>query len=85
MRGKTRLKEIICKMYALLERKQKHAFAWILLIMAVSAGLTQFTPKAIGWLTDHILKMDEIEFWRVIPVLLAILVVNVLNEPMSVS
>ena len=46
------------RVYRLLERRQKQAFVLILCIMAVSAGLTQFPPKAIGFLTDDILRQD---------------------------
>ena len=48
--------------------------------MILSSALTQFTPKAIGWLTDDILIQEQIEFFNIIPVLLLILVVNVVNE-----
>ena len=50
---------IFQKIYGLLERRQKQAFALILLVMAVSAALTQFTPKAswkrkpADWSSSH--------------------------------
>lgn len=53
--------------------------------MIISAGLTQITPKAIGWLTDDILTQTEIEFIKVIPFLVLILVVNVLNEIIKIA
>ena len=48
--------------------------------MIISAGLTQLTPKTIGWLTDDILTKQEISFTAVIPFLILILIVNVSNE-----
>ena len=41
------------------------------------------TPKAIGWLTDDILK-SQISFNKVIPFLIFILVVNVVNEVIKI-
>lgn len=73
------------KLYGLLERRQKLAFLFILLIMAVSAGLTQFTPKAIGWLTDDILRQDDLQFSNVLPVLFCILAVTVANELLKIG
>lgn len=80
MKGKTNMKEIACKLYALLDGKQKRNFIFIILIMIVSAALAQFTPKAIGWLTDDILTQSQLNFINVIPVLVLILVVTVANE-----
>lgn len=48
--------------------------------MIVSAGLAQLTPKAIGWLTDDILVENQVDFIKVIPFLVFILIVNVVNE-----
>lgn len=48
--------------------------------MIISAGLTQITPKAIGWLTDDILTQSEIAFKKVIPFLILILIVDVVND-----
>src|SRR5699024_8343803 len=53
---------------------------FILLAMALSAVLTQVTPKAIGWLTDDILLREQIQFGAILPVLGVILVVNVANQ-----
>ena len=39
--------------------------------MAISAALSQLTPKAIGWLTDDILVQEQIEFFKVIPLFAA--------------
>ena len=76
----TELKKIARKLYGLLERKQKRNFIIIVLAMAASARLSQITPKALGWLTDDILVQAQIQFTKIIPILLLILVVNVVNE-----
>ncbi len=80
MGSKTGLKHISKKIYRLLDWKQKRNFIVIILIMILSAALSQFTPKAIGWLTDDILIQKQIEFSNILPVLFFILVVNVINE-----
>lgn len=80
MKKKIKLKHILSKLYHLLDARQKRSFLFIVLIMILSSALTQFTPKAIGWLTDDILIQEQIEFFNIIPVLLLILVVNVVNE-----
>ena len=72
--------EIFKKLYKLLDRRQKLLFGVIFIIMAASAGLTQLTPKAVGWLTDDLLAQNHVYFVRLIPVLLFILAVNVTNE-----
>lgn len=74
------MKQVLKKVYQILEKKQKMIFVLIVLIMIVSAALTQVTPKAIGWLTDDVLNGKEVSFEKVIPFLLLILVVNVTNE-----
>ena len=68
----------------MLTKKQKITFAIIVIIMIVSAGLTQITPKAIGWLTDDILTQYEVDFLKVIPFLILILVANVTNEVIKI-
>ncbi len=73
-------KQIFRKLYSLLDSRQKGSFVIIIGIMAVSAVLSQLTPKAIGWLTDDILTQEQIDFRRVVPLLLIILVINVVNE-----
>ncbi len=45
---KNNLKKVLGKIYRLLDFKQKIKFLIIILIMIVSAVLTQMTPKAIG-------------------------------------
>ena len=75
-----KLLNVLNKTYKLLDNKQKFKFFIIILIMIVSAWLTQMTPKAIGWLTDDILVQNEISFIKVVPFLILILIVNVINE-----
>ena len=78
------LLKVLQKIYRLLGRKQKLIFSIIIIIMIASAALTQLTPKAIGWLTDDILSVDNINFQNVIPFLLFILAVNVINETIKI-
>ena len=77
---KGNLKNVLKKIYKLLDTKQKLKFLLIVLIMIVSAFLTQMTPKAIGWLTDDVLNVNGVTFEKVIPFLILILIVNVVNE-----
>ncbi len=79
------LKSVLKKLYKILTKRQKISFLIIVLIMIISAGLTQITPKAIGWLTDDILTQSEIAFSKVIPFLILILVVNVVNEVIKIA
>ncbi len=79
------IKSVLKKLYKILTKKQKMSFLIIVLIMIISAGLTQITPKAIGWLTDDILTQSEIAFSKVIPFLILILVVNVVNEVIKIA
>lgn len=79
------IKNVLKKLYKILTRKQKISFLIIVLIMIISAGLTQITPKAIGWLTDDVLTQSEIAFSKVIPFLILILVVNVVNEIIKIA
>ena len=58
------IKNVLKKLYKILTKRQKISFLIIVLIMIISAGLTQITPKAIGWLTDDILTQSEIHFLR---------------------
>lgn len=76
--------KVLKKIYKLLDTKQKLRFILIIIIMIVSAALAQMTPKAIGWLTDDILTMNEISFNKVIPFLVFILIVNVANEVIKI-
>ena len=81
---KESIKSVLKKLYKILTKRQKIYFAIILIIMIVSAVLTQITPKAIGWLTDDILTQKQIAFLKVIPFLIIILVVNVANEVIKI-
>lgn len=81
---KNNLTNVLKKIYKILDTKQKLRFILIIIIMIVSAGLAQMTPKAIGWLTDDILTKNEISFNKVIPFLIFILVVNVVNEVIKI-
>lgn len=74
------LREILGELYGLFARRQRRNLLFIFLIMIVCAALTQFTPKAIGWITDDITGENPAEFSAVLPLLAAILVVNILNQ-----
>ena len=77
-------RQIYRKIYALLEKKQRRGFLLILLILGISAVLSQLTPLAIGYLTDDILAEQHVNFASIWPVLLLILIVNVVNEVIKV-
>lgn len=47
--------------------------------------LSQLTPLAIGYLTDHVLAGQNASFASVAPILVAILVVNIVNELIKVA
>ena len=81
---KRSLKQILGKIYRLLEFKQKLKFIIIILIMITSAVLTQLTPKAIGWLTDDVLNVNGVSFEKVVPFLALILIVNIANEVIKI-
>lgn len=72
------------KIFALLPQKQKLEFFIVLAILAVSAVLSQLTPLAVGYLTDHVLAAKTATFSSVLPILLVILLVNVVNEIIKV-
>ena len=72
------------KIFALLPQKQKLEFFVVLAILGVSAVLSQLTPLAIGYLTDHVLAAQTATFQSVLPILLVILLVNVVNEVIKV-
>ncbi len=78
-------KKIWKNIFGLLPAKQKLRFLWILLILVVSAVLSQLTPLAVGYLTDHVLASQDVSFASVLPVLLLILLVNVANEIIKVA
>lgn len=73
-------RQVLKRIYRLLDSRQKGIFVVIIFIMILSAGLTQLTPKAVGRLTDDILVHREVDFLKVIPFLVFILAVNVANE-----
>ena len=72
------------KLISILPPRQKANFLLILLILALSAVLSQVTPLAVGYLTASVLTSDAITFTSVLPVLKLILVVNVVNEVIKV-
>ena len=76
---------ILIKLFAFLQKKQKAEFIFILLILGISAALSQVTPIAIEYLTDSILAADTIHFQTAIPILLLILAANVGNETIKVA
>lgn len=84
MRTDGRGKQIWKNIFDLLDRRHKRRFLWIAVILAVSAALSQLTPLAVGYLTDHVLAGGRTDFLSVVPILLVILVVNVVNEVIKV-
>lgn len=85
MSGKNGTFNIGRKIFGLLPRKQKARFFLILVILGVSAVLSQLTPLSIGYLTDRVLAEANVSFLSVLPVLLVILLVNVVNEVIKVA
>lgn len=85
MKTQKKVMQSLRKIYGMLDNKQKSMFLLILSIMAISAALSQFTPNAIGWLTDDILEMEDLEFMNIIPVLFLILIVIITNELLKIS
>ncbi len=77
-------KKIWKNIFDLLPARQRLRFFWILAILAISAVLSQLTPLAVGYLTDHVLEGRDVSFPAVLPVLLLILLVNVANEVIKV-
>ena len=75
---------LVKKLGKLLERRQRAGFIVILLILVISAVLSQITPLAVGYLTDQVLAEQTVRFSSVVPILLGILVVNVINEVVKV-
>lgn len=78
-------KAIWKKIFDLLPAKQKMSFFVILAILGISAALSQFTPLAVGYLTDSVLGGTSVDFWSVLPTLMAILIVSILNEVIKVA
>lgn len=77
-------KKLYRQMFTFLNKKQKIEFVFVLLILVCSAALTQFTPVAVGYLTDHVLAGKNIEFPIVVPILIFILIINIVNEVIKV-
>lgn len=77
-------KNLFYRIYAMLTRKQKCNFVVILIIMLVSAGLSQLLPIAIGELTNDVLSQANLSFLNVIPFLAFILCVTIANEVLKV-
>ena len=84
MRAGGRGKRIVKNIFGLLDKRHKRRFLWIAVILAVSAALSQLTPLAVGYLTDHVLTGGRADFLSVVPILLVILVVNVAGEVIKV-
>ena len=77
-------KEIYSNIFKMLTKKQKFNFIIIIIIMIISALLTQLLPLSIGVLTDDVLGSDKLSFISVLPFLAFILVVTVTNEIIKV-
>lgn len=84
MRAGERGKQIVKNIFGLLDKRHKRRFLWIAVILAVSAALSQLTPLAVGYLTDHVLTGGRADFLSVVPILLVILVANVAGEVIKV-
>ena len=76
--------KIYKRIYKMLTKKQKINFVIIIIIMMVSALLTQLLPLSIGNLTDNILTQDKLSFVKILPFLLYILVITIVNEIIKV-
>lgn len=77
-------KKIWKGIFELLPPRQKLGFLFILIILMISAVLSQLTPLAIGYMTDTVLAWEAVSFRSVIPILIAILFINVINEVIKV-
>lgn len=77
-------KGLFKKIYQMLTKRQKINFVIIIIIMIISALLTQLLPLSIGSLTDDVLSRDNLSFVSVVPFLAFILVVTVTNEIIKV-
>ena len=85
MRRKIPLFSLTKQIFGLLQKRQKRSFWIVLLILAVSAGLSQILPLAVGYLTDRVLvDRANISFQTTVPVLLVILITSVVNEIIKV-
>ncbi len=68
------------RIYQTLTKKQKRNFVIILIIMLVSAALSQLLPVALGDLTNNVLSDENVSFVSVVPFLAFILAVTIVNE-----
>ena len=75
---------LIKRLYKILSKKQKLNFVIIIIIMIVSALLSQLLPLSIGKLTDDILGQSSLSFIKIVPFLIYILLITVTNEIIKV-
>ncbi|MDE6284382.1 MAG: ABC transporter ATP-binding protein/permease, partial [Bacilli bacterium] len=75
---------LIKRIYKMLTKRQKWNFVFIIVIMIISAILSQILPLSIGKLTDDILNQENLSFVKIIPFLLFILVITLSNEVIKV-
>ncbi len=75
---------LIKRIYQMLNTRQKINFIIIVIIMIISALLSQLLPLSIGQLTDDILRQENLSFGKIVPFLLFILIVTVFNETIKV-
>lgn len=76
---------LLRRFFQLSEKRQKRDFALILAILAITAGLSQATPLAIGRLTDHVMDGAGLSLAAAAPFLLVILVANILKEGFQIG
>ena len=76
--------KIYSKIFHMLTKRQKLNFLLIIVIMIISALLTQLLPLSIGSLTDDILSSEELSFLNVLPFLGFILIITITNEIIKV-
>ncbi len=84
MKEQSGSRQILRALFSFLKGRQRLEFGVVLVILVISAALAQYTPLAIGILTDDLLAADRILLPAIIPLLLSILAVNVLNEVIKV-
>ncbi len=77
-------KNLVKRIYQMLNKRQKINFIIIIVIMIISALLSQLLPLSIGKLTDDVLNQENLSFVKIIPFLLFILIVTVSNEVIKV-
>lgn len=75
---------ILKKINKMLDKRRRISFIFIILIMIVSAVLTQLIPLAIGKLTDDVLNEKGLEFISIVPFLIFILIVTITNEVIKI-